>query len=604
MKHIIATLFLSGLFFAAYAQREPITQARIFTEQKEYRKAIELYAQLYERGPLAADVYDEYLKVLLLDKNHKEAEKLVERHLKIQPHEAMLYIDLGSVFLAADKTKKAEEQFEKVVQMLNGDDMLTSRVANRFLGLKQEKYAIKTYERAIEIIRNPYFYSTPLAKLYAKTGDMEKAINTLMNIGPLQMPGVEDTKTTLLEILGNEPKKLQTAQKTLSKKINEQPENTWFAEILTWLYTQKDDWEGAYVQILALDERLQEQGARLVEFARTARKEERYDIAVTALDAVTEKGKGLPMYVIAKAEKLNVLMQRLQQTPAFKAEDVATLQKEYETFFSEFPQYYNTETLRDYAMLEAQYAGNVDKAIELLQTAIQKPGARRDFSGWAKLQLGDYYILTGKIWDASLSYSQVDKDFREDMLGEEARFRNAKLSYYRGDFDWAQTQLSVLKASTSELIANDALYLSVLITENIPPDSNLVPLQRFAFADLLLFQNKDKEAQTLLDSISQAYPKHPLNDDILMLRARMAVKHRDFTKALENLKEVYEKFGTDVLADDAIFKSAELYDRYLQQPTQAKLFYEKLIIEFPGSTYVQTARGRLTELSAGGQALP
>src|SRR5690606_21283346 len=177
---------------------------------------------------------------------------------------------------------------------------------------------------------------------------------------------------------------------------------------------------------------------------------------------------------------------------------------------------------------------------------------RKDFVGEAKLQLGDYYILDGKIWDASLIYSQVDKDFREDHLGEEARFRNAKLAYYRGDFKWAQTQLSVLKASTSELIANDALYLSVLITENIPPDSNLIPLERFAYADLLLFQNKDSEAASLLDSISRAFPEHPLKDDILMLHSQIAVKHKDYPKALNYLKEVFEKYDKDVLADDAL----------------------------------------------------
>ena len=604
MKHIIGFLFLLSFRLTVFAQSDPLTQARIFTEQKEYAKALDLYAKLYERGPLATDVYDEYLNVLLLDKDHKEAEKLVERQLKIRPQDAMLIIDLGKVYLSAGKEKKAEEQFDKAVQMINGDDILTTKMANTFIGLRQEKYAIKTYERAIGIIRNPYFYSTPLAKLYAKNGAIDKAVNIMLSIGPMQMPGVEDTKATLLELLGNDPKKLQLAQKALIKRINEQPENSWFAEILTWLYTQKDDWEGALIQMQALDERNQENGARLLEFSRTAQREKKYDIAISALDAVAAKGKGQPMYAIAKAGKLNVMMEQLQNDPAFKPEDIARLQKEYEQFFSEFPQYYNTETLRDYAMLEAQYAGNVEKAIELLKTAIQKPGARRDFNGWAKLQLGDYYILTGKIWDASLTYSQVDKDFREDMLGEEARFRNAKLAYYRGDFEWAQGQLSVLKASTSELIANDALYLSVLITENIPPDSNLVPLQRYAYADLLLFQNKDKAAEQLLDSISQAYPKHPLNDDILMLRAKMAVKHRDYNKALDYFKEVYEKFDKDVLADDAIFKTAELYEHYLKQPEKAKAFYEKLIFDFPGSTYVQTARVKLSGMENSTPTLP
>jgi len=586
-----------------YAQNDPLLQARAFKEQKEYRKAIEVYRKLYEQDPMDDVVYNEYLLALMNDKQFKEAEKLVDAQLKIKANDPVLFIDRGNALFAAGKEKKAEEEFDKAVQLINGDDLLTTKMANAFIAIKQERYAIKTYERAIEIIRNGYFYSTPLAKLYAKTGNIDKAVLTMLNVGPVQMPGAEDTKTILLEILGNNPKNLQLAQKVLIKHINEQPENSWYAEILTWLYTQKDDWEGALIQIQALDERNKENGSRLLEFARTAKKEDQYNIATKALDAIIERGKDQPMYVIAKAEKLNVMIQQLQASALFKAEDVSRLQKEYEQFFVEFPQYYNTETLRDYAMLEAQYAGDIQKAIDLLQSAIQKPGVRRDFNGWAKLQLGDYYILIGRVWDASLTYSQVDKEFREDMLGEEARFRNAKLAYYQGDFEWAQGQLSVLKASTSELIANDALYLSVLITENITPDSNIIPLQRYAYADLLLFQNKDKEAEQLLDSISRSYPKHPLNDDILMLRSKMAVKQHDYKRALDYLKEVYELFDKDVLADDAIFRTAEIYDEYLKQPDKAKEFYEKLILDFPGSTYVQTARAKLGALQPGNPVL-
>jgi tetratricopeptide (TPR) repeat protein len=295
-------------------------------------------------------------------------------------------------------------------------------------------------------------------------------------------------------------------------------------------------------------------------------------------------------------------MDRLEEDPAFKQEDVAKLQAAYAAFFEELPQYYATETLRDYARLEAQFAGNPVKAIELLTKAIAEPSARRDFTGWCKLQLGDYHILIGKIWDASLYYSQVDKAFREDMLGEEARFRNGKLAYYRGDFEWAQGQLSVLKASTSELIANDALYLSVLITENIPPDSNYVPLRRFAYSDLLLFQNKDAEASAILDSISTAFPKHPLKDDILLLHAKISQKHRDYSKALGFLEQIYKEHGQDVLGDDAVFKTAEIYEKFLSQKEEAKKYYEKLILDYPGSTYVQTARVRLAELQS--PALP
>jgi tetratricopeptide (TPR) repeat protein len=273
-------------------------------------------------------------------------------------------------------------------------------------------------------------------------------------------------------------------------------------------------------------------------------------------------------------------------------------------FFTEFPQYYTSETIRDYAKLEARYASNPQKAVDILKKALEQPAVRKDIAGRIKLDLGDYYVLTGKVWEASLTYSQVDKDFREDLLGEEARFRNAKLAYYRGDFQWAEGQLSVLKASTSELIANDALYLSVLILENITPDSNFVPMRRFAYADLLAFQNKDKEAETLLDSLLTAFPEHPLKDDILMQKAELAEKHREYAKALIFLKEIQDKHAEDVLGDDAVFKIADINERYLKQNDEAKKYYELLIVNYPGSTYIQVARNKLSALQTSTPAIP
>jgi TolA-binding protein len=294
-------------------------------------------------------------------------------------------------------------------------------------------------------------------------------------------------------------------------------------------------------------------------------------------------------------------MHRLKANPSFTKEDVAVLEKEYQAFFTEFPEYTASEVARDFAELEAQFNSNPKKGIEILQKAIVQPTASKEFVGRAKLQLGDYQILNGDVWEASLTYSQVDKAFREDFLGEDARFRNGRLAYYRGDFGWAQAQLSALKASTSELIANDALYLSVLITENTP-DSNTAALLLFSKADLLLFQNKDAEALKVLDSITSIYPKHPLQDDVLMLRANLAQKRHDYNKSLEYLAAIIKDYGKDVLGDDAVFKTAEIYERALKNPEKAKEFYEQLIMDYPGSTYVQIARNRLGALNASGAA--
>lgn len=579
------------------AQETDMDKARMYVDLGDYDKAIDLYKDLYKADNRNTEVYNGYLDALMHEKRYKDAEQLVNGQIQRNPANAAWVVDMGSIYLATGKEKKANDYFDQALTMLNGDDLLTQFVAKKFTALERDDYALKTYQRAGEILHNQFLYSGPMARLYFKTGDLDNGIATLLDASrSFYNGGIDEVKNTLLDFLGDDPKKLQKAQKALIKKINEDPENNNYAELLVWLYTQKNDWDGALIQVRALDERHKEKGERILNFARSAVRDEQYEFALKAYEEVKEKGKESPYYSSVLNEILSIKFMLLQQKPKFTKEEVAALEKEYKTFLEEYPDYYVFKTVNDYGTLLARYADKPKDAIALLEVAISKPVARKDFVGQTKLQLGDYQVLADNPWEASLIYKQVQKDFREDVLGEEARFRDAKLAYYRGDFEWANLQSSVLKASTSELIANDALYLSVLITENIPPDSNYVPLERFAYADLMVFVNKYDEAERILDSISKAFPKHPLADDIMMQRAKIAQKQGDFTKAITYLQQVVQEHGKDVLADDALFAMAEINEQRLDNKEEAGEFYARLVIEYPGSTYVQLARKKVKEL--------
>jgi predicted Zn-dependent protease len=573
-----------------------LVKAQRFASEKKYDSSILLYNELYKVNP--DDIYREYLNTLVIAKKFKDAEKMVQARIGSPNLTSIYEIDLGKIYKLQGKDAKAKEWFDTVIRKVNGDDNLTQRLAKAFVDAEQTGYAIKVYERACQIYNNPYFYCVQMSAIYAKAGDQDKAMDMLLAPPVGQYISLDQVKTTFLEWMGNDPKRLQIAQKNLLRHINAQPENPWFAEILTWIYTQKNDWDGALMQIEAVDERNKEDGRRLIVFGRTANAAKQYETAIKAYDEVIAKGAATPNSVLARYEKLNTEFDQLQNTSNPKPEEITRIMGDYDSMLTNYPLYYATQVAANYATVAAQYADSVDKAIRILQKAIKYPDTKRDVAGKLKLQLGDCYVLKGKIWDASLTYSQVDKEFKQDVLGENARFSNAKLAYYRGDFDWAQHMLGALKASTTELIANDALYLSVLITENIE-DSNTYPLTRFAYAGLLRSQNKDAQANTLLDSIATAFPKHPLNDDILMAHAEIARKHKEFDKAISYLTAIVEKYGEDVLGDDALFMMAEIYRTDLQKNDLAKKYYEKLIIDFPGSTFIQIARQKLREINEG-----
>ena len=595
-------MFLALLLVAgsgkAWAQRPPenLALARQYLQNKEYDKALPFYKKEYDLAPFDKDVYNEYLDALLLAAKYEDAEALVQYMMKIRREDPVMLLDLGRVYESAGKKKKAEEQYEQALSKVSGEDFRTRQMADAFSRLNRSDFAIKAYERARTMLQNPYMYATELALLYSKEGNTEESVKAMMDQLVIQPNVLDDVKSALLQISGEDEKKKAIIQKQIAKRITLQPDNPYWIELLTWISIQKGDYRGAYQQITELDKKLKEEGERVVSFSKTAAAAGQYTIALEGYKYVMDKGASGPMYEEAWDGKIKVLQKQLEEKKPVDQKLLAVVRKEYATFLAEYPQYAVAPFIRDYAREEARYALNVDSAIALLDRSINAPNARKDFIGYAKLDLGDYYLLQGKVWDATLLYSQVDKAFKEDQLGEEARFRNAKLAYYRGDFKWAQTQLSVLKASTTELIANDALYLSVLITENIPPDSNMTPLLRFAAADLLLFQNQTVASDKLLDSISTAFPKAELMDDIYLLRSKIAEEEGRNTDAVAYLEKILKDYGEDVLGDDAAYRLAVLYDEKLKDKAKALQYYETLITRYPGSSYIQAARLRYQKL--------
>ena len=223
---------------------------------------------------------------------------------------------------------------------------------------------------------------------------------------------------------------------------------------------------------------------------------------------------------------------------------------------------------------------------------MQLPGLPPSTIAPAKLELGDIYILTGEVWEAALIYGQVEKQFANEPPGQEAKFKNARLSFFQGDLMWAKAQLDVLKASTSQLYANDALNLRLLISDNLQNETDTNALRIYARADMLLFMNQPDKALITLDSINKLFPSNSLADDILMARAKVYLKKNNLQAVSAELQKIIDDYAFDLWADDAVFMLADLYETSLKNPVKARELYQKIITDFPGSLYVVEARKR------------
>jgi tetratricopeptide (TPR) repeat protein len=244
----------------------------------------------------------------------------------------------------------------------------------------------------------------------------------------------------------------------------------------------------------------------------------------------------------------------------------------------------------------AQYAGKKVEAIAILEQFIATPGLSDMQRATVKMLLADFYVLNARIWDASILYMQIDNDYKFDIIGNEAKYKNARVFYFDGEFDFAQSQLSVLKESTSKLIANDAMQLSVAITDNFGLDSNYQAMMWYASADLLLEQNQVDSAFYLFDSIQLNYPFHSLNDEILYKKGQAMERQKKWAEASAFYELVVSKYATDILADDALYRLAKVNENYIKDKEKALFYYKELLFNYSNSLYSDETRNKIREL--------
>ena len=569
-----------------------------YFQNKEYDKAVVHYERLFDKNQTVF-YYNYYLNCLLELSEFKKAEKVVKRQIKRSPESMTYKVDLGYIYKTANETSNAKKEFEGAISSLAPNQAHIFELANAFINRKELDYALDTYLKGRKLLKDAYPFNFEVAEIYAQKGDFTAMINEYLDVLLINEAYLQQVQNYLLRIYQSDPSenKNQLLKAQLLKRVQKYHDKTVYSEMLIWIFIQEKDFNSAFIQSKALDKRLNEDGGRLVTLAQMSLSNSNYEVAIKSYQYIIEKGKDNYYYINSKMELLNVMNRKIIEHAGYTQADLLELEKNYLLTITELGKHGNTAPLlKELAHLYAFYLNNTEKAILLLEEAIALPGINLVYQAKCKLELGDILLMTDEIWEASLYYSQVDKAFKHDPMGDEAKLRNARLSYFVGDFSWAQAQLDVLKGSTSKLIANDAMKLSLLITDNSTIDTATAPLMLYAHADLLAFQNKDDLALITLDSINTLFPAHALADDILFKKAKIMEKRQDYETAAKYLQNIVDAYNYDILADDALFRLAELNQFHFNNIEKAKELYQKILVDYAGSLYTVEARKRFREL--------
>ncbi|HEY1023733.1 MAG TPA: tetratricopeptide repeat protein [Sphingobacteriaceae bacterium] len=596
MRKLLVYLFFFLGCSVAVAQVRSSEEALAFQyyQNGEYEKAAVIYKKLFGQKNNIS-LYDQYYNTLLKIKAYDEAEKLVQKQLKNDPDNYVYAVDIGRLYQESGRNEKAKEWFENLIRNLSPNEFAIRDLATNLYRAEAYDLAIKTFLAGRKVLNNDDAFAFDLLGLYRFRKDKAMLVHEYLNV-------LSKNPEVLLQaqsVIGNvfeENADYDLLKAAVLRRLQKDPQNIGLTEILTWSFIQQKDFDMALRQIIALDKRLKEEGDRVYDFSVVLLNNEAFETAVDALNYLISKGEDNRFYIPARIDLINAKSQLLI-SGKLDTKELVILENEYKTLLGEFGKNSRTAfAIRKLASLQAFHLNKLKEAEGLLEELLTISGLAPQVIAQIKLELGDIYILTGEVWEANLIYGQVEKQFANEPVGQEAKFRNGKLSYYRGDFTWAKAQLDVLKSSTSQLIANDALNLSLLIADNLWNETDSAALKMYAKADMLISINKTHEALKLLDSIDATYPGHSLTDDILMSRARLFIQQADYESAAVSLQKIIDDHSFDLWADDAIFTLADIFERKLQQPEKAKQLYQRIINDHPGSLYVIEARKRFRNL--------
>ena len=591
---IFLILVLNGFIWAQ--SETDIQLAQHYYLNGEFAKAGVYYQKLYESDPSKV-YFSRYLDCLVNTGDTKGAEKLFKKQTSANPNDLGLKIQFYFFYKGIEEADKAKKIKNEVLKHEFYDIKETQDVLSSLLSIDEFSWAKDIVDQAKKNLKF-YPYELWYGQIYLAEGEAIKALDEYLSA----LAKKPDLKEQIqLEIDGifdfsKDTETLKQVKNSFLSASQKDPSNPIYTEMLIWFFLQNKNFSAAYQQVLALEKRMRGSGDYLIDFGNTCLENLEYELAKNAFKEVISQN--LNRSKEAQRLLLNVYFTEVTTERTFTQEEIQEVIVAYEEVIDKQTVNLRTtpEIALEYAEILGFYANQAGKARTFLEYTLNAKGFTDMQLARIKMKLADVCVALDSIWEASLLYMQIDEAFKFELIGNEAKFKNARIFYFDGEFEFAQSQLDVLKQATSKFLSNDAKQLSLLILENYGLDSNYEAMSNFAKADLLLLQHRYKEAFSWMDSISIKFPQSVLNDDILYLKGKAFEQQGQWTNAIEYFQKLLSTYPTELLADDALFSMATIQRIHLKDDAAAMESYLKIIDVYPSSIYTEETRLNIRKL--------
>ena len=577
------------LFVSSHIGAQNAILAEDYLKKGDFNKALYAYKALHDKSPSNIKYINSLVTVYQELEQYDQVNALILKTLDRINYPG-LYVELGYNYQLQKNNDKAIEQYNKAIASLDTNVNNAYGVARAFKNRSLLDQATTVYKKAMDL--NPKLnFELQLAKIYGEQGDIEKMLTSYLDYAQRDKSSINYIKRAINAFISENSlnKNNVLFRKILIQKLQQSPNIIW-NDLLSWLFVQQHDFKKAFVQEKAIYKRRLGSLLRLQALATVVEQENETETAKAILEYILENAQDDSTKIATQSNLLEL------ETKNTLPKNYDNIDKKYNAVFNTYGMQSNTFKLQiAYAHFLAFYKDDTAKATKILKKALKLPIGKMQLAQ-IKLELGDILVLQEKFNQALIYYTQIQRNLKNSTISQEARFKVAKASYYKGDFKWAESQLKILKASTSQLMANDALDLKLLISDNKYEDSLQTALKLYAKADLLTFQNKKTEAIAVLNTILKNHGTEPIVAQTLLKQAQLFTALSQFKKAKANYEVIIENYSQGILTDDAYYALAKIYEKQLQQPEQAKALYEKIIFNHPDSIYFVEARKKYRAL--------
>ena len=584
MKFVVI-LFVSLFCLVSSAQVDS-ELAKDYYQKGAFEKALVLYKKLLVNSSSNQNYSFKLIECHQQLNQFKAARKHIEK-LITQYENPQFLVELGFNYQLQNKLELAKSKYDQSILIIKNEPNYLYGVGQRFEAHSLFSRAIQTYEIGVKLNpNNNYYYQ--LAGLYAAQQNIEKMMERYMDYVQTNPPYMNQVMMLLADYISEDSSQPHNKlfKKVLLKKLQAAPDPIW-NRWLSWLYVQQKEFSKAFIQEKAVYRRSSESLQDLFNLAVLAKEQKAYQTSNRVFEFIIQNSTDKRFHILANCELLELKQDLVEDSKSYK---------EIKTTYLELIDRYNLgqqsiDIQLSYANFLAFYENNLEGASEFLKTAL-KENLSDLTAAKLKMKLADVLVVQNKFNQALVYYTQIQIAVKNSPLAQEARFKVAKTSYYKGDFEWAETQLKVLKSSTSQLTANDALELQLLISDHKISDSLHTALKLYAKADLLTAQKKPKEALLVLNSILKNHKTDPIVDQVLLFQAQVYKSQKQYEKAASNYLQIIKDHKEEILVDDAYFYLAELYRTKLEDSEKAQLNYESIIFNHEDSIHFVEARNQ------------